>query len=61
MTVGRSLFEQIERTRPHIVACDSETCRRHIEQAMSVASRHPVELLAAAIFGGAPVGREAGR
>jgi Fe-S oxidoreductase len=43
MTVGRSLFEQVARARPDIVACDSETCRWHIEQATGVPSRHPVE------------------
>jgi glycerol-3-phosphate dehydrogenase subunit C len=45
MAVGSRLFEQIERAAPDVAACDSETCRWHIEKATGVRSVHPVEIL----------------
>lgn len=49
--VGRTLADQIARSRPDVVVCDSETCRWSIAQASQVPCRHPVELLAEAIAG----------
>jgi glycerol-3-phosphate dehydrogenase subunit C len=45
MDVGAGLFRQIERAAPDLAACDSETCRWHIEKATGVRSVHPVEIL----------------
>ena len=45
MDVGAGLFRQIERAAPDLAACDSETCRWHIEKATRVRSVHPVEIL----------------
>jgi len=50
MAVGRTLFDQIAAAEPDLVACDSETCRWHIERATGYPVRHPIELLAASIF-----------
>lgn len=43
--VGTSLMEQIQRSRPALVLCDSETCRWNIEAATGVPVQHPVEFL----------------
>jgi glycerol-3-phosphate dehydrogenase subunit C len=51
MAVGRTLFDQVAEAGPDLVACDSETCRWHIERATGVPCRHPVEVLAAAMAG----------
>lgn len=45
MAVGERLFEQVRRTAPDVVACDSETCRWQITHASHRSSVHPVELL----------------
>jgi glycerol-3-phosphate dehydrogenase subunit C len=45
MKVGSELFSQIAAAPPGVNACDSETCRWHIEHATGVRSVHPVELL----------------
>ncbi len=49
--VGATLIDQVARSEPDLVVCDSETCRWSITQASGVPCRHPVELLADAIFG----------
>lgn len=48
MAVGERLFEQVRRTAPDMVACDSETCRWQITSATDRPSVHPVELLSRA-------------
>jgi glycerol-3-phosphate dehydrogenase subunit C len=45
MTVGSELFGQIAAAPSELNACDSETCRWHIQHATGVRSVHPVELL----------------
>src|SRR4051812_5529748 len=45
MDVGAGLFGQIERAKPDLAVCDSETCRWHIEKATGVKTVHPVEVL----------------
>ncbi len=45
MDVGEPLFAQVRAEAPDIAACDSETCRWHIEQATGVRTVHPIELL----------------
>jgi glycerol-3-phosphate dehydrogenase subunit C len=45
MDVGEPLFRGIKAAGPDVVACDSETCRWHIEKATGVPNVHPVELL----------------
>jgi glycerol-3-phosphate dehydrogenase subunit C len=45
LRVGADLFEQVRDAAPDTVACDSETCRWHIEQNTGVPNVHPVELL----------------
>ncbi len=56
--VGRTLFDQVAETGPDLIVCDSETCRWNIEQETGVPCRHPIEVLAAAIFGEDPAHRE---
>ena len=51
MAVGADLFERIEASDSPEVACDSETCRWHIEAATGRRLRHPVEFLADAYAG----------
>jgi glycerol-3-phosphate dehydrogenase subunit C len=48
MAVGTDLFRKVEASGAARVACDSETCRWHIEQATGAELRHPVEILAEA-------------
>ncbi len=50
LDVGQELFDFIleQGTDLHMSACDTETCRWHIEQATNLPSRHPIEILAAA-------------
>jgi glycerol-3-phosphate dehydrogenase subunit C len=45
MDVGKPLFRGIKAAVPDVAACDSETCRWHIEHATGVRTVHPVELL----------------
>ena len=45
MKVGADLFGQIAAAPSGLNACDSETCRWHIEHATGVRSVHPVEVL----------------
>jgi glycerol-3-phosphate dehydrogenase subunit C len=45
LDVGADLFSQVRAADPTIVACDSETCRWHIEQETGVTNLHPVEIL----------------
>jgi glycerol-3-phosphate dehydrogenase subunit C len=47
--VGRSLMDQIARSKPDLVLCDSETCRWNIEQACGVPCHHPIQLMAEAM------------
>jgi len=46
--VGRPLAERAREHGAEVVACDSETCRWHIQQLTGLPARHPVELLAEA-------------
>ena len=50
MDVGEELFSFVREQGPdvHFTACDSETCRWQLEHGTSIASRHPIEILAAA-------------
>jgi glycerol-3-phosphate dehydrogenase subunit C len=43
--VGTGLMEQIKRSKPALVLCDSETCRWNIEAATGVPTQHPVQFL----------------
>jgi glycerol-3-phosphate dehydrogenase subunit C len=45
MKVGAELFGQIAAAPSGLNACDSETCRWHIQHATGVRSVHPVEVL----------------
>jgi glycerol-3-phosphate dehydrogenase subunit C len=45
MAVGERLFSDIGATGAETAACDSETCRWQIAQAVGVTAVHPVELL----------------
>ncbi len=45
LDVGADLFGQVRDADASIVACDSETCRWHIEQETGVTNLHPVEVL----------------
>jgi len=45
MDVGETLFQGVKAADPDVAACDSETCRWHIEHATGVRTVHPVELL----------------
>ena len=45
MTVGASLFEQVEDSEAELSVCDSETCRWWIADATDRPSVHPVEML----------------
>ena len=45
MTVGASLFEQVEDSEAELSVCDSETCRWWISKATDRPSVHPVEML----------------
>ena len=45
LDVGADLFAQVREADPTIVACDSETCRWHIEKETGVTNLHPVEIL----------------
>ena len=45
MTVGASLFEQVEDSEAELSVCDSETCRWWISEATDRPSVHPVEML----------------
>ncbi len=49
VAVGGSLMDQIARTNPDVVICDSETCRWNIEQTSGVPCYHPVQILAEAM------------
>jgi glycerol-3-phosphate dehydrogenase subunit C len=48
MKVGEPLFRKVKDSGAAMAACDSETCRWHIETATGVRTRHPVEILAQA-------------
>lgn len=41
--VGDGLMEQVRRSRPELVLCDSETCRWNIEAQTGVRSIHPAQ------------------
>jgi glycerol-3-phosphate dehydrogenase subunit C len=43
--VGAPLFDRIKATGASEAACDSETCRWHIEKATGTRTRHPIEIL----------------
>jgi glycerol-3-phosphate dehydrogenase subunit C len=45
LDVGADLFAQVREADATIVACDSETCRWHIEKETGVTNLHPVEIL----------------
>ncbi len=45
MDVGRTLFDQVEESRPDFIVCDSETCRWHIAKATGLPVYHPVQVL----------------
>ncbi len=50
MDVGEELFSFVREQGPDLqyTACDSETCRWQLEHGTDIASRHPIEFLAAA-------------
>jgi glycerol-3-phosphate dehydrogenase subunit C len=50
MDVGEELFSFVRQQGPEVrfTACDSETCRWQLEHGTAIASRHPIEILAAA-------------
>lgn len=50
MDVGEELFSFVREQGPDLqyTACDSETCRWQLEHGTDIASRHPIEILAAA-------------
>lgn len=50
MAVGKELFAFVKEQGPEVemTACDTETCRWHIERGTDLPSRHPIEFLAAA-------------
>ena len=50
MAVGQELFDFVKDQGPEVqmTACDTETCRWHIEKGTDLPSRHPIEILAAA-------------
>jgi glycerol-3-phosphate dehydrogenase subunit C len=50
MDVGEELFQFVREQGPGLqyTACDSETCRWQLEHGTAIASRHPIEILAAA-------------
>ena len=48
LDVGAPLFQRLRERGASEAACDSETCRWHIQQATGTRMRHPVELLAQA-------------
>jgi glycerol-3-phosphate dehydrogenase subunit C len=43
--VGQPLAERAREHSAEVVACDSETCRWHIQQLTGLPARHPIELL----------------
>jgi glycerol-3-phosphate dehydrogenase subunit C len=43
--VGQPLAERAREHAAELVACDSETCRWHIQQLTGLPARHPIELL----------------
>jgi glycerol-3-phosphate dehydrogenase subunit C len=43
--VGAPLFDRIKASGAPEAACDSETCRWHIEKATGTRTRHPIEIL----------------
>ncbi len=61
LDVGAPLFDRLRDRAAGDVACDSETCRWHIQAATGARLRHPVEILAqayaAAPLPAAPAGR----
>ncbi len=54
LDVGAPLFDRLRDRGSGDVACDSETCRWHIQAATGARLRHPVEILAEA-YAAAPV------
>jgi glycerol-3-phosphate dehydrogenase subunit C len=60
LDVGAPLFARLRQDGASQAACDSETCRWHIQRATGTRLRHPVEILAeayaAAPAAGPPVG-----
>ena len=49
LRVGQPLAARAREHAAEVVACDSETCRWHIQQLTGLPARHPVELLAEAL------------
>jgi glycerol-3-phosphate dehydrogenase subunit C len=47
--VGQPLAARAREHGAEVVACDSETCRWHIQQLTGLPAQHPVELLAEAL------------
>jgi glycerol-3-phosphate dehydrogenase subunit C len=43
--IAGSLSEQITAVRPDIIACDSETCRWHLQALTGITAVHPVRIL----------------
>ncbi len=56
LDVGAPLFERLRQGGASQAACDSETCRWHIQQATGTRLRHPVEILAEAYAAAPPAG-----
>ena len=49
--IGNSIHERVAEFQPDIIACDSETCRWHIEARTGVETVHPAVLLMQTIGG----------
>ncbi|MFI5261828.1 MAG: anaerobic glycerol-3-phosphate dehydrogenase subunit C [Candidatus Limnocylindrales bacterium] len=54
MDVGAPLFADLRASPAVVAACDSETCRWHLQRATGKRMRHPVEVLAEAYAAAAP-------
>lgn len=46
MEIAKPLNEQVRDSKPDLIACDSETCRWHLEAMTGVQTVHPIEILA---------------
>lgn len=49
ISIGKKLVAQVNRQKPDIIACDSETCRWNIESQTGIQCLHPVEVLGRAL------------
>ncbi len=49
MKVGKMLVDQVQRFKPDVIVCDSETCRWNIAARTNIECIHPVQLLMRAL------------